>query len=154
MVKPYQSYHKELHLTEAPSPRERILVAVDRSVESSKAARYAIMLAKMSKAAVICLHYIRNIPYVEYEVPPTVTAQYTETAKRIAEVAQQDVKVTGETILAESSVAESIVNYANERKVDIIVIGTKGRTGWKKVLLGSVAKGVMTHAGCPVLVVR
>jgi nucleotide-binding universal stress UspA family protein len=59
-----------------------------------------------------------------------------------------------ETILDVASAADSIVNFAESKKADLIVIGTKGRTGLKRLLLGSVASGVVTHASCPVLVTR
>jgi nucleotide-binding universal stress UspA family protein len=64
------------------------------------------------------------------------------------------VKFMAETILDVSSAADSIVNYAESKNADLIVIGTKGRTGLKRLLLGSVANGVVTHARCPVLVTR
>jgi nucleotide-binding universal stress UspA family protein len=64
------------------------------------------------------------------------------------------VKFRAETILDVASAADSIVNYAESKKADLIVIGTKGRTGLKRLLLGSVASGVVTHARCPVLVTR
>ncbi len=53
-----------------------------------------------------------------------------------------------------ASAPDSIVNYAESKKADLIVIGTKGRTGLKQLLLGSVASGVVTHASCPVLITR
>ncbi len=52
------------------------------------------------------------------------------------------------------SVADAIIGYATKNKIDLIVIGTKGRTGLKRFLLGSVAQGVVQHAQCPVLLVR
>ena len=64
------------------------------------------------------------------------------------------VKFMAETILDVASAADSIVNYAESKKADLIVIGTKGRTGLKRLLLGSVASGVVTHARCPVLVTK
>jgi nucleotide-binding universal stress UspA family protein len=64
------------------------------------------------------------------------------------------VKALAETILDVASAADSIVNYAESKKADLIVIGTKGRIGLKRLLLGSVASGVVTHASCPVLVTR
>jgi hypothetical protein len=53
----------------------------------------------------------------------------------------QGVKFMAETILDVASAADSIVNYADSKKADLIVIGTKGRTGLKRLLLGSVASG-------------
>jgi nucleotide-binding universal stress UspA family protein len=57
-------------------------------------------------------------------------------------------------VLDVASAADSIVNYADSKKADLIVIGTKRRTGLKRLLLGSVASGVVTHASCPVLITR
>jgi nucleotide-binding universal stress UspA family protein len=67
---------------------------------------------------------------------------------------KQGVKFTAETIFDVASASDSIVNYAESKKVDLIVVGTKGRTGLKRLLLGSVASGVVTHASCPVLITR
>jgi nucleotide-binding universal stress UspA family protein len=52
------------------------------------------------------------------------------------------------------SVSESILNYSANEDIDLIVIGTKGRTGLKRFLIGSVANAVIQHAHCPVLLVR
>ena len=52
------------------------------------------------------------------------------------------------------SVTDAIIDYATKNKIDLIVIGTKGRTGLKRFLMGSVAQGVVQHAHCPVLLVR
>jgi nucleotide-binding universal stress UspA family protein len=52
------------------------------------------------------------------------------------------------------SVIGSIIDYVTSRDVDLIVIGTKGRPGLKRLLMGSVANGVVQHAHCPVLLVR
>jgi nucleotide-binding universal stress UspA family protein len=46
------------------------------------------------------------------------------------------------------------VIYSEKNNVDLIVVGTRGRTGFKKILLGSVAGGVVTYAHCPVLVIK
>jgi nucleotide-binding universal stress UspA family protein len=52
------------------------------------------------------------------------------------------------------SVSESLLNYSANEDIDLIVIGTKGRTGLKRFLIGSVANAVIQHAHCPVLLVR
>lgn len=52
------------------------------------------------------------------------------------------------------SIVEAIVNLAENRKVDLIVIGTRGRTGFRRLIMGSVSSGVVNEANCPVLVVR
>jgi nucleotide-binding universal stress UspA family protein len=61
--------------------------------------------------------------------------------------------VPASEVLAEGWVAEQIAKLANERHADLIV-GTHGRTGWARVMLGSVAERVIVLAPCPVLTVR
>lgn len=55
---------------------------------------------------------------------------------------------------AETSAASTIVNYAESKNVDLLVVGSKGRTGLKKMLVGSTAADVIKYAHCPVMVVR
>ena len=47
-----------------------------------------------------------------------------------------------------------LLEYAEEKRIDLIVVGTRGRSGFKKLLLGSIASSVVTYAHCPVLVVK
>ena len=58
------------------------------------------------------------------------------------------VRVTGESIYGE------IIHYVEKESIDLIVIGTRGRSGFKKLLLGGTASGVVTYANCPVLVTK
>jgi len=51
-------------------------------------------------------------------------------------------------------VVETIINHAAKEHVDLIIVGTRGLGGFKKMLIGSVSSGVISHANCPVLVVR
>jgi len=53
-----------------------------------------------------------------------------------------------------TSTVQGIVEFASNEKVDLIVIGTRGLSGFKRLLIGSVSSGVVAHAHCPVLVVR
>ena len=148
---------------EKEMPLRRILVPLDGSEWSFKAARYAIKIAKMTKADIVCVHAVLNLPYVEYAYSAALIPRYIEDTKREAQKWYDDVKViaekagirlTAETLVNISSVADAIISYAERNNVDLIVMGTKGRTGLKKFLLGSVANGVISHAMCPVLVVR
>ena len=69
---------------------------------------------------------------------------------------EQNVKNLETAIIEDisSRVGHTIVDYAERKGVDFIVIGTRGRTGLKKMLLGSVASDVVTYAHCSVMVVR
>ena len=57
-------------------------------------------------------------------------------------------------MISSINIAGGIVDYAEENNIDLIIIGTRGRSGFKKLLLGSVASHVVTYAHCPVLVVK
>ncbi|HEY6883511.1 MAG TPA: universal stress protein, partial [Nitrososphaeraceae archaeon] len=59
-----------------------------------------------------------------------------------------------DAILTPTSIVEAIINYAEHERVDLIVLGTRGRPGFKRILLGSVASGVITYAYCSVIVVK
>ena len=62
-------------------------------------------------------------------------------------------KARGELIEA-LSVVGALVDFASDEKVDLLVVGTRGMTGFKKLVLGSVSSRLVSHAPCPVLVVR
>jgi nucleotide-binding universal stress UspA family protein len=59
-----------------------------------------------------------------------------------------------EVVASPTSVVPAIVDYAEKNGIDLIILGTRGRTGFSKLLLGSVASGVVTYASCPVMVVK
>jgi len=150
---------------EIPSLRT-ILVPVDGSEWSFRAAKYAIKIAKMSNAQIVCVHAIVSLPATAYAnvKAGVLVPQYIEEAKKEAQkwfdeinaIAKKAsvVRLSTEIMLDVSSVTDVLITYAKRNNVDLIVIGTKGRTGLKKFVLGSVASGVVSHATCPVLVVR
>jgi nucleotide-binding universal stress UspA family protein len=59
-----------------------------------------------------------------------------------------------QVVVSPMSITGSIAQYAERENIDLIVVGTRGRSGFKRLLLGSTASGVVTHAHCPVMVVR
>lgn len=142
---------------------KRILVPLDGSESSFRAAKYAIKVAKMANADIFFMHAVVNPPYGDPRSGGMMISAYIKEATELAELwyinagnmaSEQGVKFTPETVLDVASAADSIVNYADGKKADLIVIGTKGKTGLKRLLLGSVASGVVTHASCPVLITR
>ncbi len=146
---------------------KKILLPIDGSDASLKAAKYAVTLAKKLNAQIICIHAVVP-PTSLYEfsstalVPPLVPVYYEEVMKlaetwfaKVKEMAEKEgVNVKTDAVLDVTSAVDTILNYASKENVDLIVIGTRGRTALKRFLLGSVANGVVTHAHCPVLVVR
>jgi nucleotide-binding universal stress UspA family protein len=65
-----------------------------------------------------------------------------------------NVKMSTKVILTQVAVYGEIIQYAEKESIDLIVIGTRGRSGMKKLLLGSTASGVVTYSHCPVLVTK
>ena len=57
-------------------------------------------------------------------------------------------------VLESNAVVKQIVSFAKSEKFDLIVMGTHGRTGWSKLIIGSVANGIIQTANCPALVVK
>jgi nucleotide-binding universal stress UspA family protein len=66
---------------------------------------------------------------------------------------EKDIHIITE-IISSKDIAGGILDFAEENNIDLIVIGTRGRSGFKRLLLGSVASHVTTYAHCPVLVVK
>ena len=142
---------------------KKILVPIDGSEASLKAARYAVKIAKQEKAKLVCIHAIGIPVYITEYRSPLLLPSYYEAGKKLSEewftkvreiASKEDVNVNTELIMEVVSVVDAIVSYASEKDVDLIIMGTRGRTGVKRFMLGSVADGVVSHAHCPVLVVR
>lgn len=140
-----------------------IVVAIDGSSLSKKAADYALSLAKehnakLSAVAVVKFHqadaFRGSTSTLEKFIrkQAEIAQKWTEAVK--AEAARTDVKFESKVIKTRTNVPEEIIKYAKDKRSDLIVLGTRGRTGFKKALLGSVASAVITHASCPVMVVR
>jgi nucleotide-binding universal stress UspA family protein len=142
----------------------KILVAVDGSKPSLDASTYAIELAKKNYAELIVLSIVSPIPNSQFEydnigrmkefetIEKKEAEQYIDKVKQKA--TENKVSVKTDVLIKYTSVVKEIVEYAENYKVDMIVIGSKGRTGLKKLLLGSIANGVITYSHCPVLVVK
>lgn len=152
----------------SPAPFRSILVAIDGSDNSRRAATVAVDVAKKYGASLFVLHVIPRPVYTEMEAPGMVSSQalvkqYIDMAKKNAKVwvaeavsmaEAQNVKVRGEIIENIPSVVQTITEYADEWKVDLIVVGTRGLSGFRKLLLGSVSSGIVSHSSGSVLVVR
>ena len=78
--------------------------------------------------------------------------QIVDAVKQMA--TEKNVSVKTDVISGITSVVKDIVEYAENKKIDMIVIGSRGMTGFKKLLLSSVVSGVVTYSHCPVLVVK
>ena len=146
----------------------KILVPIDGSKYSFKASEYAIDISKKYGSELNLLSVvssrIRHGDSSGYfgAIPPTYFKKYENDAakwfNRITNNVNKDQpqvkKIKTEVITTPISVVSAILEYADKRNIDLIVVGTRGITGFKRMLLGSVASGVVTYAHCSVLVVR
>ncbi len=145
----------------------KILVAVDGSEVSFKALGHALRIAKSEHSEVLAIHVIPKPPYSlssqTSDDEDRLVASYYERARKqsqrwLGEVEylarKAGVKAKVEVLVDATSIVESITTFAEMNNVDLIVTGTKGRSNSKRILMGSVANGVVTHAHCAVLVVR
>jgi nucleotide-binding universal stress UspA family protein len=144
----------------------KILVAIDGSDHSLRAAEYAIKIANNCRARLfaVTVTYIPEKYHVSQQKIITDTTRRADTQKedeaktwfeRFTQRAKEEqVELVTELINSHRPVDYVILEYAELKGIDFIVIGTKGRTGLSKVLLGSVASGVVAYSHCPVLVTK
>ena len=140
----------------------KILFPTDFSVPAEKAFKYADHLAASQKADLALLHVVDELhgfTYYDEFLPRTPKEIAEGMANRAhqglqALVDRVDSSVSTTVAVREGRTWVEICNAAKEEEVDLIVIGSHGRTGLSHVLIGSVAETVVRHASCPVLVVR
>ena len=140
-----------------------IVVAMDGSELSKKAAAYAVSMAKernakVSAVAVVKFHQTDAFRGSTQTLEKFIRKQ-AEIAQGWLEEAREDavsnnVRFESKVVKTRTNIPEEIIKYANGKKSDLIVLGTRGRTGFKKAILGSVASAVVSHASCPVMVIR
>ena len=138
-----------------------ILVPYDGSSYSNRAFDMAIDLAQKhnSKLTVVsCIHlftteWFYKTPYEE----AIIKKMKEKIAKDIADlkrIAKKNNISINSHIVETSSIVKTLVSFSKTKKIDLIVMGTHGTTGWDKLILGSVANGVVQRVYCPVLLVK
>jgi universal stress protein A len=141
----------------------RILHATDFSGASRPALARAIALARQNHASLSIVHVLPPlvVPVAEGFVAPGVYQAVEQSARQqaqkqltalVQQVRKRGLRAT--PLLVDGAPAEQIARAARRGRVDLVVIGTHGRSGFSKVLLGSVAERVIRLATCPVLTVR
>jgi nucleotide-binding universal stress UspA family protein len=137
---------------------KRILIPTDGSENTKEAIAKGLEMAKMMEAEVTALYVVDQTSFINFPMDSTIVSVYSMLEKEgkdaveyvRSEGARIGVKVTAQ--VEEGSPARKIVDASKMH--DLVVMGTLGRTGISKLLLGSVAERVVRFADCPVLVVR
>ena len=148
----------------------KILVPVDGSINSMKAIDYAVNVAEKYKSEIIALHVLYSqtgFAFHKETVAGTITSSSLNDlnleAKQEAEkwfkeinkrAEKMNVQIKTEVVFTVISIVEGILTHAEKENIDLIIIGSKGKSGWKKLIVGSVASGISTYAHCPILIVR
>jgi universal stress protein A len=141
-------------------PIKKILVPIDFSKHSLKAARYAARFAEQFGARIYLLYVLEKPTYIRGEKGVARAIPQNELTKRaesrLYSLANDEI-VELVPVHAQVRVGkpfDQIVKHAKSKQTDLIIIATHGYTGLKHVQLGSTAEQVVRHAPCPVLVVR
>ena len=135
---------------------KKILFPTDFSPGSEAALEMATSLARDSGATLLITH-VEEIPLATggaeflYSVPEPATEEIRE---MLHDVVPKDASIPYEHHLLAGDVATAIVDFAESENVDMIVLGTHGRRGLSRLLMGSVAELVVRRAKCPVLTIK
>ena len=142
----------------------KIMVATDGSELVKKAVATAIEISKLENAKLYAVHVIPLDDYYS-SIPLAIDAEWIEAmeehlriegkeAVAYVENAGREANVEVESVILEGSPANDIVDYAEKNDIDLIVMGSHGKTGIQRFLIGSVAENVVRHSKKPVLVVK
>lgn len=146
----------------------KIVVPVDGSKNSMEAADYAAKMAEVYGAELLVVHvinidqYLQSLGLYRLSYPESIKKKIEDSKKEaekwFSEITKKaktlHVGIKTSVIDTPLSTVGGIVNFAEQESADLVVIGTRGRSGISKMLLGSVASGVVTYAACPVVVVK
>ncbi|WP_235270062.1 universal stress protein [Methanosarcina mazei] len=139
---------------------KKIMIATDGSVCSRMATNHAIEIARLSGGTVYAV-YVVSTDYFSSMAVDLDWERMREVLKKEGVQAVNYVAGTGEMggvkvepVLLEGHPAAELIRYSREEKMDIIVMGSLGKTGLDRLLLGSVAENMVRHSKIPVLVVK
>ena len=135
---------------------KNILFATDFSAASDAAAPIAIQIARHYGAKVYGVHVNRFDDYTA--AAPNAWAAMAEAAEKetkedAGRLNEQFQGIEHEAVIGEGNIWEVVSNLIKEKEIDLVVLGTRGRTGLGRALLGSVAEQILRQAPCPVLTV-
>ena len=135
-----------------------ILVATDGSEKNRAAVEEAVRIGRTGGSVVHAV-YVADTASLDSASADIVVSDTWELLQREGEQALDRVRgmaggVHLETVILEGKPAAEIVKYAGEKRIDLIVIGTQGKRGIERILLGSVAESIIRAAPCKILVVK
>lgn len=141
--------------------QRRILIATDGSETANEAAAFGMEMVGCSGAKIYAIYVIDTTPYRSVSLDKIWSNEILDEFERVGHEATSYVERIGKSVgvEVESRVlrghpAEKIINFAEDNNIDMIIIGSLGKGGYERFVLGSVSEKVVSHAKVPVLVVR
>jgi nucleotide-binding universal stress UspA family protein len=139
---------------EATLSFKNILLATDFSDASERAFNYAIAIARLHGSKIYLIHVIPPDSTSVIPQPPTDWMRHEAEREMESLASRSELKsIAHETVLRTGSVWSVFSAVIHQQNIDLVVLGTHGRGGLKKLVLGSVAEEVMRRVGCPVITV-
>lgn len=135
---------------------KNILLATDGSKYSEAAIDKAIDFAKSYRGRLKAVSVV-DVPAEYYAEAPKAVEDLIKSAKGFVSIVKEKTgasNINTETFVGEGEAYKVITDLARMEKADVIIMGSHGRTGIKRLLMGSVTEGVIGHSPCPVLVVK
>jgi nucleotide-binding universal stress UspA family protein len=138
---------------------KKILAPLDGSENSFRALDAAIFLAKKSDASLVLLYSVSVFPSIEVQTIDPIKCQieerkFAESVLKKAEAICAKAGITPSKIIANGTPGYMILKYVKNNKVDLVVIGSRGRSAVREVFLGSVSNYVLHKSAVPILVVK
>lgn len=138
---------------------DKIMIATDGSKQVEKAVKAAVELARLTGARLYAVYVIASTGYTprNFGWEESLREILEAEAKRAVTFVEEAGKTSGievESVILDGHPADRIIGFAEQEDMDLIVMGTLGRTGLDRFLLGSVAEKIVRHSKTPVMVVK
>ncbi len=138
---------------------KKILVPTDGSEFAKKAQKHALFLANVTGAEIVAVtvtenNFVSGLPLDDevYQLNQILKERSEENLKEFDELNEYDLKINH--VIKEGSPAKCILEVAQEENVDLIVMGSSGKSGFDRFIMGSVADKVVNSAKCAVLIIH
>jgi nucleotide-binding universal stress UspA family protein len=137
---------------------KRILLAVDGSEHSKRAAKEVVKIASCNNESLVELVYVADFAHVKDEMLHSQSTEEIEHARRSrlrpVEDLMKESLISYEVKVLHGEPGPAIVEYANDEEVNLVVIGSRGLNSLQEMVLGSVSHKVVKRVNCPVLIVK
>jgi universal stress protein A len=146
---------------------KKILCPIDFSEYANEALKFAVLLAEKNRSSLHLIHILPKINYYDWNmngVYPLISEELLDNEKRetenklidlVKKLKAQNPKIDiSYEMIDTNTIADNIVNIAKKTNTDLIIMGSHGRKGIDRILMGSVAESVLRHAECNVMIYK